>query len=95
MDQAHPRRRSVSTGPLPVARSPSPENPLEETEEPEEEPEVNSVGSENDISEPNDSDDLPDLRPRMHRQRRLSTYTTSDAGEDLESDIIGGSARRA
>ncbi|KAL4254412.1 MFS transporter superfamily protein [Abortiporus biennis] len=85
-----PRRRSISVDPQVVERSPSPINPLEETEDIEED----SVVEEADIQETNENDEVPNIRPRMHHGRRLSTYAPSDGGVDLESDIIGGSARR-
>ncbi|KAI0792604.1 MFS general substrate transporter [Abortiporus biennis] len=85
-----PRRRSISVDPQVVERSPSPINPLEETEDIEED----SVVEEADIQETNENDEVPNIRPRMHHGRRLSTYASSDGGVDLESDIIGGSARR-
>ena len=37
---------------------------------------------------------IPVLTTQDRRPRRLSTYESSDGGMDLESDVIGGSARR-
>jgi hypothetical protein len=69
---------------IPDNRS-SRENALEISEDPEEgaEPYHDS-----------EDEDLPSMRPPMpKRKRRLSTYESSEGGNDLESDTIGGSAR--
>ncbi|KAA1475860.1 MFS general substrate transporter [Dentipellis sp. KUC8613] len=47
-------------------------------------------GDDSTDSDPN----VPALRTFERRPRRLSTYESSDGGMDLESDDIGGSARR-
>lgn len=61
------------------------ENALEISEDPEE-------GAE--LYHDSDDEDLPPMRPAMpKRKRRLSTYESSEGGNDLESDTIGGSAR--
>lgn len=42
----------------------------------------------------NDEDSVvPILKTQGPQPRRLSTYESSDGGMDLESDVIGGSAR--
>ncbi|OBZ75247.1 Multidrug resistance protein fnx1, partial [Grifola frondosa] len=80
LDQPRPKSRSIVETERPEGPSPE-DTPTESPEDSE-----NSDESEND-------DDVPVLKTRAPR-RRLSTYESSDGGMDLESDTIGGSARR-
>ena len=64
-------------------RPPPPENPLEETDETDDEA----------VSESEEPMDRV-VVPIRQVPRRLSTYQSADGGMDLESDVIGGSARR-
>lgn len=78
LDGHRPRGNSVAGD-----RPPPPENPLEETEETDDEA----------VAESEEEVD-PAVIPTRKPLRRLSTYEFTDGGMDLESDIIGGSARR-
>ena len=89
MDEPEP------AGPLPQAPQHSAQADIENS--------VSSVTSPMDT--PFDSDDedrdertpilrTRDSRPDIRRPRRLSGYESVDGGMDLESDVIGGSARR-
>ncbi|PCH38509.1 vacuolar amino acid permease [Wolfiporia cocos MD-104 SS10] len=46
-----------------------------------------------DTSDDDEDDGCPSIRTEGPRPRRLSTYESSEGGMDLESDVIGGSAR--
>ncbi|THH21457.1 hypothetical protein EW146_g100 [Bondarzewia mesenterica] len=59
-----------------------------------EETPFDSDSEEDENEEPQASQPIPVLSTQDRRPRRLSTYQSSDGGLDLESDIIGGSARR-
>jgi len=80
-----PRPQSaVIDGPLASAPLNPPLNPLEETED-----------ADNGVVEEEEEEEVPPIRPPIRiPRRRLSTYQSSDGGMDLESDTIGGSARR-
>ena len=70
-------------------------NQLEYGESDDEEEETDVRDAAEESSKPSTSE-LPVTRPllrRIPRRRRLSTYESSDGILDLESDIIGGSAR--
>lgn len=81
LDSTRPRGRSVSAAAAAEPRTASPvtnESPLDSDDE-------HSAEAD---------DDMPALRTADWRPRRLSTYESSESYMDLESDVIGGSARK-
>lgn len=83
-----PRGPSFSSGQgagPPASLEPS-FNPLEETEETDEDEQV--------TVEADGTHERSVTTPRRIPPRRLSTYESADGVMDLESDVVGGSARR-
>lgn len=70
------------------------ESPTDISEEPRSVPASTTESPFETSDEEEDHEPLPALRTQDRRPRRLSTYESSDGGMDLESDTIGGPARR-